>query len=46
MRKARWYFDFISPFAYPQLARVGDMLTDLDFGLKRMLFAELLKRWN
>lgn len=46
MKKAQWYFDFISPFAYLQFARFSEMPDDLDIELKPVLFAGLLKHWG
>ena len=46
MPKAKWYFDFISPFAYLQLARFRELPQDLDVELRPVLFAGLLKHWR
>ena len=46
MKKAQWYFDFISPFAYLQLARFHELPDDLEVELKPVLFAGLLKHWG
>lgn len=46
MKKAQWYFDFISPFAYLQLARFNELPDDVDIELKPVLFAGLLKHWG
>ncbi len=46
MPKAKWYFDFISPFAYLQLARFNELPQDLEIDLKPVLFAGLLKHWG
>jgi 2-hydroxychromene-2-carboxylate isomerase len=43
---ATWYFDFISPFAYLQLARLPSLSTDFDIALKPVLFSALLKHWG
>jgi 2-hydroxychromene-2-carboxylate isomerase len=46
MRQAAWYFDFISPFAYLQLARFGELPGDLEVEIKPVLFAGLLQHWG
>ena len=46
MTKATWYFDFISPFAYLQLARFAELPKNLDINLKPVLFGSLLKHWG
>ena len=46
MSKATWYFDFISPFAYLQLARFSELPQSLDITLKPVLFGSLLKHWG
>ncbi len=46
MPSAKWYFDFISPFAYLQLARFGELPADLEVELKPVLFAGLLNHWG
>ena len=46
MKKAQWYFDFISPFAYLQFARFHELPDDLEVELKPVLFAGLLKHWG
>ena len=46
MQKASWYFDFISPFAYLQLARFEQFDSDLHITIKPVLFAGLLKHWG
>jgi 2-hydroxychromene-2-carboxylate isomerase len=43
---ATWYFDFISPFAYLQFARLPSLSTDFDITLKPVLFSALLKHWG
>jgi 2-hydroxychromene-2-carboxylate isomerase len=40
---ANWYFDFISPFGYLQLARFGELPEALEVTLKPVVFAGLLK---
>ena len=46
MSKATWYFDFISPFAYLQLARFSELPKSLEVTLKPVLFGSLLKHWG
>ena len=46
MRKAEWYFDFISPFAYIALQRLDELPADVDLRLKPVLFAGLLDHWG
>jgi len=42
MRRADWYFDFISPFAYLQSERLPALARELDIRYKPVLFAGLL----
>jgi len=44
--KADWYFDFISPYAYLQFARLRELDSRLDVTLKPILFAALLDHWG
>ncbi|MFT5116229.1 MAG: 2-hydroxychromene-2-carboxylate isomerase [Parasphingorhabdus sp.] len=46
MRKLKWYFDFISPFAYFQLKQIPDLPDDLQVEYVPVLFAGLLKYWG
>lgn len=46
VRRADWYFDFISPFAYFQFQSFGRLPADLDVTLKPVLFAGLLDHWG
>lgn len=46
MQRATWYFDFISPFAYLQLARFSELPRDLDIAIKPVLFSGLLERFG
>jgi 2-hydroxychromene-2-carboxylate isomerase len=46
MRKAVWYFDFISPFSYLQLACFHELPADLELALKPVVFSALLKHWG
>ena len=42
MRRADWYFDFISPFAYLQSERLPALARELDIRYRPVLFAGLL----
>lgn len=46
MTKAKWYFDFISPFAYLQLARFSQLPDDLEITPVPVVFSALLKHWG
>ena len=46
MRKANWYFDFLSPFAYLQNCRLDEFPSDLYINRKPLLFAGLLNHWG
>ena len=46
MSKATWYFDFISPFAYLQLARFSELPNDINITLKPVVFGSLLGHWG
>ena len=46
MKKAEWYFDFISPFAYLQLARFEQLRAHLDIRPVPVVFGGLLKHWG
>ena len=46
MPTADWYFDFVSPFAYLQLARFDRLPADLDITCRPVLFAGLLGHWK
>lgn len=46
MRTATWYFDFVSPFAYICLHRLGELPADLAIDYRPVLFAGLLKHWG
>ena len=46
MKKADWYFDFISPFAYIGLSRLDRFAGQLDIRLRPVLFAGLLNHWE
>jgi 2-hydroxychromene-2-carboxylate isomerase len=44
--QADWYFDFISPYPYLQLARFDELPDDLEIAPKPVLFAALLNHWG
>jgi 2-hydroxychromene-2-carboxylate isomerase len=46
MRKADWYFDFISPFAYLAWMRLDELPGDLQIQYRPVLFAGLLNHWG
>ena len=46
MTKANWYFDFISPFAYLQLARFSQLPPDLELTPVPVVFGALLQHWG
>ena len=46
MRKAAWYFDVISPFAYLHLTRFAQLPVDLAIEYRPILFAGLLNHWG
>jgi len=46
MRSIDWYFDYISPFAYLQARRLGELPSDVDVIYKPVLFAGLLQHWG
>jgi 2-hydroxychromene-2-carboxylate isomerase len=46
MRKAIWYFDFVSPFAYIGLHRLKELPADLAIQYRPLLFAGLLNHWG
>ncbi len=45
-RQARWYFDFISPFAYLQFKQFARLPDDLEIELVPILFAGLLNHFG
>ena len=45
-RRATWYFDVISPFAYLHLQRFSELPADLTIDYKPVLFAGLLNHWG
>jgi 2-hydroxychromene-2-carboxylate isomerase len=46
MKIADWYFDFISPYAYLQSTRLGDIAKHAQLRLKPVLFAGLLNHYG
>src|SRR6185312_16371647 len=44
--RARWYFDFISPFSYLHLKQFGRLPADLEIEYVPVLFAGMLKHWE
>jgi 2-hydroxychromene-2-carboxylate isomerase len=46
MKQADWYFDFISPFAYIGLVRLGRLPHRLEINYRPVLFAGLLNHWE
>ena len=46
MRRAIWYFDFVSPFAYVCLHRLKELPADLAIEYRPVLFAGLLNHWG
>jgi 2-hydroxychromene-2-carboxylate isomerase len=46
MTSAVWYFDFVSPYSYFGLLRLGELPSDVKVVLQPVLFAGLLNRWG
>ena len=46
MRRATWYFDFISPFAYLEFRHLDRLPGDVELELVPVLFAGLLGHWK
>jgi 2-hydroxychromene-2-carboxylate isomerase len=46
MPRIRWYYDFISPFAYLQSARLGGLAEKAEIECVPVLFAGLLDHWG
>ncbi len=46
MRRVLWYFDFVSPFSYLCLARLGELPRDVEFEFRPVLFAGLLQHFG
>ena len=46
MKKIKWYFDFVSPYAYLQSAQLGDLVELAEIECIPILFAGLLDHWG
>jgi len=46
MRRVTWYFDFVSPFSYLCLARLGELPREVEIDLRPVLFAGLLQHFG
>jgi 2-hydroxychromene-2-carboxylate isomerase len=46
MTRAKWYFDFISPFAYFQAARFSKLPSELEIEARPVVFGAILKHWG
>ncbi|MAA90395.1 MAG: 2-hydroxychromene-2-carboxylate isomerase [Deltaproteobacteria bacterium] len=46
MKKAKWYFDFISPYAYLQNVQLKEFSQNLEIERKPLVFAGILKHWG
>jgi len=46
MRRVDWYFDFVSPYAYLCLHRLGDLPSGIEINYRPVLFAGLLSHWG
>ena len=46
MRRVTWYFDFVSPFSYLCLARLGELPRDVELVFQPVLFAGLLQHFG
>ncbi|OAN73278.1 hypothetical protein A8B83_00520 [Rhodobacteraceae bacterium EhC02] len=46
MTRAKWYFDFLSPFAYFQLARFSKLPSELVIEPRPVVFGVILKHWG
>lgn len=46
MRRVRWYFDFISPYAYLQSMSLDGLPEDVAVDFEPILFAGLLEHWG
>lgn len=45
-RQLDWYFDFVSPFAYLQSRRLGELPPGVSVRRRPVLFAGLLRHWS
>lgn len=46
MKQVDWYFDFISPYAYLQSARLAEIGRAAEVSLRPILFAAVLNHWG
>lgn len=46
MRRLDWYFDFVSPFSYLALARLGELPPEVEIRCRPVLFAGLLAHFG
>lgn len=46
MPKADWYFDFVSPYSYLQLQRLGEWPKGVELTPRAILFAAVLDHWG
>ena len=46
MRKADWFFDFISPYAYLQYHQIHRLPDDIELHFRPVLFSGLLNHWG
>ncbi|MGQ0511282.1 MAG: 2-hydroxychromene-2-carboxylate isomerase [Betaproteobacteria bacterium] len=46
MRRIDWYFDFVSPYAYLCLHRLGELPANVEIARRPVLFAGLLSHWG
>lgn len=46
MRRVNWYFDFVSPYAYLCLHRLGELPSEIEINYRPVLFAGLLSHWG
>ncbi len=46
MKRVTWYFDFISPYAYLQSARLDELASKVEVDCVPILFAGLLNHWG
>ncbi len=46
MRRIDWYFDFVSPYAYLCLHRLGELPAEIEIACRPVLFAGLLSHWG
>lgn len=46
MRRLTWYFDFVSPFSYLSLARLGELPEGVEVACRPVLFAGLLQHFG